>query len=281
MIGKPMKYLYGKNVFLTGGSSGIGRATAELFAANGYAVYAASRTPQEDVRVFPGGGEIRPVAVDVCDQASIESAAEKILSQSDIGIIVHCAGVGLACAAEDFPPAAVSWLTETNYLGVLRVNSSFLPHMRKRGGGLCVITGSVAGMFPVPYQSHYCASKAALDLYSRTLRMELRDYGVKVSLLMPGDTKTGFTGSRKYTIEESSPHYEACHKAVRKMEKDEQGGYPPESAARAILKLSAQKKPPAHKIVGIDYKLLVFLSRLLPGKFIEFILRTMYMGRQM
>ena len=59
--------------------------------------------------------------------------------------------------------------------------------------GLCVIIGSIAGMLPVPYQSHYCASKAALDLYGNALRMELRPHGVKVSLVLPGDTNTGFT----------------------------------------------------------------------------------------
>jgi len=272
------KYRYGNQVLLTGGSSGIGLATAELFADNGYVVYAASRKPPGDVRVFPGGGEIKPVAMDVRDMQSVREALGSVLMHSDIGIVIHCAGIGIACAGEDCPPDPVKSLMRTNYGGVLQVNSIILPHMRRRGGGLCIITGSVAGVFPIPFQSHYCSSKAALDLYAGALRMELRGYGVKTTLIMPGDTKTGFTGARKYEIDESSPLYPECLRAVKKMEKDELDGRPPASAARAMLKVSARKNPPARKVVGFDYKLLVFFKRLLPDRAIEYILKKIYLG---
>ena len=272
------KYTYGKNIFLTGGSSGIGLAAAELFAESGYTVFAASREPPTEVRKFNSGGEIRPVTLDVRDAVSVENAVKSVLNQADIGIVIHCAGIGMACAGEESPADAVSNLMETNFTGVLRVNSHILPHLRNRGCGLCVIVGSVAGVFPIPYQSHYCASKAALDLYAVSLRMELRRYGVRVSLLMPGDTNTGFTNARKYEIEESSPFYDDCIRAVGKMEKDERGGYQPISAARAILKLSKTKNPPARKTVGFDYKLLVFLRRVLPDRIVELLLRMIYIG---
>ena len=275
-----MKYLYGRNVFITGGSSGIGLATAELFAANGYIVYAGSRHPAAEVRSFPGGGEIRPVMIDVCDDESVEKAAETVLAQADIGIVIHCAGIGIACSGEESPPDAVAALFETNFTGVLRVNSRFLPHLRRRGGGrgVCIMIGSVASVYAIPFQSHYSASKAAVDSYSRALRMELRDFGVRVSVINPGDTATGFTGARRYEIDEDSPYYNACRAAVAKMEKDERSGRPPSSVAREILKLCERSNPPVHKVVGADYKLLVFLRRLLPGAAIEFILRKMYLG---
>ena len=273
-----MKYLYGKSVFLTGGSSGIGHAAAELFAANGYTVFAASRNPPDNIRSYPGGGEIRPVTMDVRDPQSVATAVDSVLSQCDAGIVIHCAGMGIACAAEDYPAEAVTNLLETNFNGVMRVNSHILPHFRKRGLGLCVIIGSMAGVFPIPFQSHYSASKAALDSYSAALRMELRAYGVKVSLVLPGDTNTGFTSARQYVIDESSPYYCACIKAVKKMEKDELGGNQPITAARAILRISSKKKPPSRKIIGLSYKLLNFLGRLLPDSLIEYILRKMYLG---
>ena len=91
-----MKYIYGKNIFLTGGSSGIGMATAELFARSGYTVFSASRNPDMDRRGFDGGGEIVPVVLDVRDMNSVESAAMSVLSQADIGIVIHCAGMGIA-----------------------------------------------------------------------------------------------------------------------------------------------------------------------------------------
>ena len=272
-----MKYPYGKYVFLTGGSSGIGLATAEHFASGGYTVFSASRHPSAAVKGFPGGGEIRCVTLDVRDQASVDAASASVLDQADIGIVIHCAGLGIACAAEDYPSGSVENLMETNFNGVLRVNNSFLPHLRRRGCGFCVIIGSIAGIMPVPFQSHYCASKAALDLYSATLRMELRKFRVRVSLIMPGDTNTGFTGARKYEIDETSPYYVACLKAVQKMEHDEISGRKPLSVARAIMKLSNRKNPPARTIVGFDYKLLVFLRRFLPDRFVEMILRAIYM----
>ena len=273
-----MKYIYGKNVFLTGGSSGIGLATAELLAANGYIVFAASRNPAADVRTFPSGGEIRPVKLDVRSIDSVDSAAKSVLATADIGIVIHCAGVGIACPGEDFPEDAVTGLMDTNFTGVLRVNSRFLPALRRRGGGICIVIGSVGGIFSIPFQSHYCASKAALYSYAKALRMELRDFGVRVSLVSPGDTATDFTTARSYEIDESSPYYHACLQSVKKMEKDEQNGRPPLSVAQTILKLCARKNPPTQKVVGIDYKLLVFLRRLMPERLMAFILRTMYLN---
>ena len=272
-----MKHLYGKNVFLTGGSSGIGLATAKLFAANGYTVFAASRAPLSNDQSFPGGGVIRAVTVDVRDPQSVDTAARYVLAEADIGIVVHCAGIGIACPAEDFPADPVMSLMETNLYGVMRVNSRLLPHLRERGGGLCIIIGSVAGVFPIPFQSHYSASKAALDSYAAALRMELRNFGVCVSLVLPGDTSTGFTDARKYEIDARSPYYASCLRAVQKMENDERGGNSPQSAARAVLGLCSRKNPPLRVIVGFSYKLLSFLRRLLPDRLVLLITRAVYL----
>jgi len=274
-----MRYIYGKNIFLTGGSSGIGLATAELFAANGYTVFATSRNPPMETRSYDGGGEIRPVSLDIRDGHSVDAVVKTVLARADIGIVIHCAGIGIACPGEEFPEEAVANLMETNFTGVLRLNSRLLPHLRNRGCGLCIIVGSVAGIFPIPYQSHYSASKAALDLYAASLRMELRTHGVRVSLIMPGDTKTGFTAARSYEIDETSPFYERCVRAVKKMEKDEINGYPPTSVARGIIKLCKRKNPPGRKIVGLDYKLLALLRRLLPDRTVEYLIRFLYIGR--
>jgi len=269
------KHLYGKNVFLTGGSSGIGLSAAELFAKSGYIVYAGSRNPALGVRKFSGGGEIRPIAIDVCSEESVDRAAKAVLTEADIGIVIHCAGVGIACAGEDFVQGVTS-LFDTNLYGLLRVNSRFLPHLRTRGGGICIMIGSVAAVYSLPFQSHYSASKAATVSYAKALRMELRQHHVRVSVVSPGDTATGFTDARKYETDENSPHFDALCAAVKKMEKDEIDGRPPLSVARAVFKVCARKNPPIHTIVGFDYKLLVFLSRLLPERMIEFLLRSIY-----
>ena len=268
---------YGNYVFITGGSSGIGRSIAELLAENGYIVFSASRNPSPDTKVYPSGGEIRPVTMDIRNAKSVAQAAEHVTSEADIGIVIHCAGIGIACPAESFPSNAVKDLMDTNFTGVLLVNSAFIPRLRERGSGLCIIIGSVGGIFPIPFQSHYCASKAALDIYSAALRMELSDFNVQVSLVLPGDTNTGFTNARSYEIDKSSPYYDKCISAVQKMEKDELGGRPPESVAKVVLKICKRKKAPGRVTIGFSYKLLVFLHRLLPAKLIERLLKSIYM----
>jgi len=273
-----MNYPYGKYVLITGGSSGIGLACAKLLATCGYIVYSASRNPKSDTDTYDGGGEIRPVKMDVSSPDSIEEAVQSILSQADIGILIHSAGGGIACPAEHFPSDSVRRLMDTNFIGVMNLNSHILPHFRSRGSGLCIMISSVAGLFPIPFQAHYCSSKSALEAYAGALRMELSNYNIKVCLVLPGDTNTGFTGARSYEIDESSPYYELCVKSVSKMEKDELSGRPPSSVANVVYKLSMKKNPPLRTVVGFDYKALSFMRRLLPARLIEYILKKIYMG---
>ena len=281
-----MKYFYGKSVLLTGGSSGIGRVTASLLAQAGFTVYSASRNPDAGTTVDfamsdnapTPSGTIIPVKLDVRDINVIAITIDELLSKADIGIVIHCAGVGIATPAEDYKTDAIENLMDTNLFGVMKVNSRVLPHFRKRGGGLCIIVSSVASLFPIPFQSHYCASKSALDSYASTLRMEVSDYNIKVSLVLPGDTNTGFTSARKYEIEEDSPYYDVCFKAVKKMENDELSGKPARSVSSVILKICKRNNPPQRVIVGLDYKLLAFMKKLLSERLISYILKRMYMG---
>jgi len=270
-------FIYGNKVLITGGSSGIGLACARLFSRHGYIVYAASRNPHSEVLKFDGGGEIRPVRLDVCDPQSVKSTLESLLAEADIGIVVHSAGIGIACPAESYLQDSIERLMDTNFNSILRLNSYLLPHFRSRGSGLCVMISSVASIFPIPFQSHYCASKSALESYAGALRMELADYNIKAALVLPGDTNTGFTGARNFSIDEDSPYYEACINAVSKMEKDELAGRGPESVSDVVYRLANKKNPPLRTIIGLEYKLFAFMKRLLPDKLVEFMLKKVYL----
>ena len=268
-----MKTVYNPEVLVTGASNGIGKAAALLFAEKGYHVYAMSRHCTEEVKKFDGGGSITNIAGDVTDPASLARAFEKI---SSLGIVIHCAGIGVSGSAECTPVETAKRQMETNYFGVLNVNALALPLLRKNNRSLVIITTSFAGLVPIPFQSHYSSSKYALEAYGEALRMEAKPYGVKVCLVEPGDTKTGFTAARTHDEPKDSPYYDKCTAAVAKMEHDEMHGKTPESVARVMYRQANRRNPKVRVAVGLVYKVLALLVRLLPSKLRQTILSMMY-----
>lgn len=179
-----MKNRYGKEVLVTGAGSGLGLACAEAFAASGCHVVGVSRSCKEETRKV-GAGSIDTMKMDVNDDESIRRVAE---TMPRVDIVVHCAGFGIAGAAEDTPIDLARAQMETNYFGVLRVNARVLPKMRAQKSGLVLLISSVAGRIGIPFQSHYSSSKFALEAYCEALRMECAPFGIRASLFEPGDT---------------------------------------------------------------------------------------------
>lgn len=273
-----MKKPYGGHILITGASSGLGLACAQAFAQAGYTVWGVSRGAEEKEAAC-GAGCIHFLRMDVNDGPSVEAAVAEILGRAgQLGIVLHCAGFGIAGAAEDTPLEMARQQMETNYFGVLRVNAAVLPHMRRQGRGLILVMSSVAGVISIPYQSHYASSKFALEAYVEALRLEGRPFGLRASLIEPGDTRTGFTAARRLCIPEYSAYASSCRAAVAVMERDEQNGKPPESVARVALRLASKKNPPVRRAVGMGYRALVLLKRLLPARLVEMLLRRIYLG---
>ncbi len=266
------KSIYKNNVLVTGASSGIGKEIALLFCQNGFRVYAVSRNIEEK-RERSGKGEIIQIRADVTDTASLEKLREKI---EDLSIIVHAAGFGIAGSAEDMDIDLARREMDVNYFGPMAINRIFLPLLRKNEHSLIIFISSIAGRVPIPFQSHYSASKYALEAYAEALRMEAGFLGVNVTLLEPGDTKTGFTSKRMKCIPSSSIYREKAEKAISRMEKDEEKGRDPLSVAKAALKVAKMKNPPVRKPIGVEYSLLMFLLRLLPERAVHMILKALY-----
>ena len=269
-----MKNVYGKRAFVTGASSGLGQACAQALAAAGCDVTGVSRSCEETVTDYPGGGRLTMRRMDVTDDASV-AAVTGALSGVDIAVLA--AGMGVSGPAEELPMDMAYRQMEVNYFGVLRVGRAILPMMRRQGRGLFIVIGSVAGRVPIPMQSHYSSSKYALEAYVEAVRMEMRPFGVRACIIEPGDTRTGFTDARQKYCPPDSPYAAVCEKSVASMERDERNGKAPSSVSDLVMKLAGRSAPPVRVPVGIQYKALMFAKRLLPDRLAEFILSKMYL----
>ena len=272
------KYLYGRNVFVTGASSGIGQACALMFARNGYAVTGVSRNTEEKTETFPGGGSLTLKRLDVTDETA---AKELVESLPGVDIAILCAGMGIAGPAETTSAELTRRQMEVNYFGTINAAQPCLTIMRKQQRGLLIVIGSIAGRVSIPMQSQYSASKYALEAFTDAVRMEMKQFGVKACIIEPGDTRTGFTAAR--VMEESArtaDNYDnILRESVSKMAADEQNGRSPDSVAKVALALAGRKNPPARVPVGIEYKALMQLLRFMPDRGKEYILSRLYLPK--
>ncbi len=268
------------NIIITGATSGIGLSCVKICCSNGHRVFGVSRRGVCDSY----SNELFSLyKMDVTSDESVTHTIAHIqkdaISVTGLGIdaIIHCAGYGIAGSAEDTPLKWVKEQFETNYFGVLRVNSVALPLLRLHKSSKVIILGSIAGRISIPFQSHYSATKFALEAYVEALRMEGKHLGVQVSIIEAGDTATPFTAHRSYYAPLNSPYTQMGKKAVAKMEKDELNGYSPKFVAQVVYKVLIHKNPPPRKVVGMGYKILMILKRILPDRVIEKILRSLYL----
>jgi len=182
----------GKTVLITGASSGIGRATAELFAERGWSVAATMRNPDAS-DLGSRSDRIRLFKLDVTDQASVDAAvADVIAAFGAIDVVVNNAGYGLMGPFEAQTDAQIRRQFETNLFGVLNVTRAVLPHMRERQSGRMVNVSSAAGRMTIPLYSMYSATKWALEGFSEGLWFELRQHNIKVKIIEPGMIRTDF-----------------------------------------------------------------------------------------
>lgn len=258
-----------KTVLLTGGSSGIGKATVELFAARGWQVYEISRHGKSHDGIVH-------VDCDVCDESSVQAAVETIMHSVDhLDVVISNAGYGISGAVEFTELADAKRQFDVNFFGSLAVTRAVLPYLRAQRAGRIIYTSSVAALLPVPYQSMYSATKSAINAMALALQNEVREFGIKVSVVMPGDVATNFTAARQKSIA-GEDVYVRAHKAVAAMEKDEQAGMTPLKIARQIYHVSTVSNPAPQYIGGFIYKVFALLDRLLPKRLVNYIEGKLY-----
>lgn len=266
--------LQGKIIVVTGGSSGIGRACVLAMARQGARVYALSRRAKHRQRQTGAGCIVfYPADINLNPE---QTAADIFAREGRIDALVNAAGNGIAGALEDTSAKEARYQMETNFFGTAAITRAFLPYLRASRGRVLTV-GSVAAFFGIPFQGYYSASKYALEGFCEALRNELRPFGVRVTLLEPGDTRTGFTAGRAYTeaVAENPLYREEFSRAVGSMAVSEQKGVSPGTVGRAAARLLHKRNPPVRKVMGA-YKLLVFARRLMPDRFTSWVLYKMY-----
>ena len=259
-----------KIVILTGGTSGIGRATVQLLREKGCKVYEFSR------RAAPG--DPCHIGVDVTDEAAVKAAVEAVIAKEGrVDVLVNNAGFGISGAMEFTESADAHRLMEVNLFGMDNAIRAVLPHMRRAGSGRIVNISSVAGVFAIPFQAWYSISKAAVRSLTMALYNEVAPYGIQVTSVMPGDIRTGFTAARKKSAAGDREYGGRISRSVEKMEKDEQNGMSPEAAARTIVRVALQeRRVKPYYTIGFSYKCLVLLDHLLPCRLVRWLLYQLY-----
>ncbi len=257
-----------KTVVISGASSGIGFATAKLLEELGYCVYGLSRKyPKENFK-------FNYHLCDITNQSQIDEFIKKL--PDSIDVLINCAGMGVSGAVEYSLEKEVKHIFDVNVIGQFLLTKALIPRLRLSKGRIINI-GSVAGEISIPFQTFYSMTKAAISSFSEGLRIELKPFNIQVATVLPGDIKTDFTKNRQMPlILEDEVYQNRIKNSLARMAKDEENGMSPLFVSKVILKMIKKKRMPVAKTVGINYKLIVFLKRILPKSLVSYIIQKMY-----
>jgi NADP-dependent 3-hydroxy acid dehydrogenase YdfG len=252
-------------VLITGCSTGIGRATAEHLAGQGFTVYATARRPESIADLEERG--CRTLALDVTDEASMQAAVDAVEAAEGVGVLINNAGYSQSGAIESVDMEAIRRQFETNVFGAIRMAQLVLPGMRERGQGTIVNIGSMGGRLVFPGGGIYHATKHALEAVSDALRFEVKGFGVDVIHVQPGAIRTEFASTVVSQIDEGTDEngpYAAFNAAVGQATKDayDRGplkllGGDAEDVAKAIGKAITARRPPIRLRITPSAKLLL------------------------
>lgn len=246
-----------KVAIVTGGSSGIGYATAISLKEKGCIVYEFSR--------HEGTGEINHISCDVTDEENVIAAVNTVFEKEGrIDILVNCAGFGISGAVEFTKLSDAKAQMDVNFFGMVNVNKAVIPKMRANKSGRIINISSVAAPIPIPFQTYYSASKAAISAYTAATANELAPYGVSMCAVLPGDTSTKFTASRKKSLDGDEAYGGRISRSVAVMEKDEINGTDPKVTGAYIAKIAFKNKVKPYYCVGFTYKFFCVVMKLLP-----------------
>lgn len=244
--------------FVTGASSGIGKATAELLAQKGYYVFAAARRMNklEETR----SDYIEPIQLDVTDEEAIQKAIAHVIStKGRIDVLVNNAGFGQLGAIECVTIEDAHKQFEVNVFGYARFMRAVIPHMREQKSGCIVNIASVLSRISVPGFGWYAASKYAIEALTDALRGEVIEFGINVVLIAPGLIKTEFVPNqlRKLKTVAHPPAYDKLLVGIHNLLADEPNSPGPDIIAKAVADAVTASTPPVRHALPLDSKMAI------------------------
>jgi NAD(P)-dependent dehydrogenase (short-subunit alcohol dehydrogenase family) len=269
-------------VLITGCSTGIGRATAERLADDGWNVHATARRPESIADLAEGGCKTH--ALDVTDERSMESAVEEVEKEGPIGALINNAGYSQSGALETIPMDSVRRQFETNVFGLLRMCQLVLPSMRSAGSGRIVNLSSMGGKLTFPGGGVYHATKHAVEALSDAMRFEVKEFGVDVVIIEPGLIITEFGETAAGSLAEIEEHgpYSKFNSDVAKVTANAytgpmaRFGAGPEAVAAKISRALTAGRPRTRYTVTASAKAMLGMRRLSTDRMWDRFVRSQY-----
>ena len=262
-------------VLITGGSSGIGRSIGEYLSGKDFIVYGTSRNPEKYNDSFP----FSLLKMDVISQDSISETIAHILSkEKSLDIVINNAGVGITGPIEETPEKEIRNAFETNFYGPISVIKAVLPQMRLQRSGMIINITSIAGYMGLPYRGIYSATKAALEIATESLRMEVKQFGINLTNIAPGDFATNIAAGRYHSpVLENSPYKDIYEKTLTMMNDHVNEGEDPIKMAEAVYQVINSSNPRVrYKVGALLQQFSIILKRILPSKLYEKMLMRHY-----
>ncbi len=267
-----------KTVLITGSSSGIGKATAKLFQAQGWKVIATMRKPDQE-KELQKLANVHCVALDVTQLSTIHSLVDQITTEhGHIDVLVNNAGYGLIGALECATQTQIENQITTNITGLMVLSQKLISHFRQNGKGTIVNISSVGGKLTFPFYSSYHATKWAVEGLSESLQFELQPLNIKVKIVEPGVVNTDFfSRSLQITDMESIPVYKQLYqKAESKM--DVGTGSSPDHIAKVIFQAATSTSNRLRYKAGKDAKILIWLRKIVGENMFQWIMKKFIVG---
>ncbi len=260
-------------ILITGISSGFGKAMAERLTSDGHKVYG---THRRDVPQIPG---VTYIKADASDDAQVEAAVSRVVeAEGRIDVFINNAGMGVGGPLEFSSLDDARKQMDVNWMGMVRFLHSVIPVMRRQREGKIICISSIGGLIGLPYQGLYSASKFAIEGYCQALRLEVKEFGIKVVVIEPGDFSTGFTATRSTVANpEAFEVYKSYAKSMASIEHDETSGLKPDVLAAKILEIVRKKNPKYNYIVATFLQRLSVLAKtILPPRMFAWVLSLYY-----